>query len=284
MEICTNRAWVLIPCQANLTCKVVAEGNVSMKDTIRIAVYSLLLMVALFCLVPAALAGDVSMALNDPPSNNILDNVYVGPYNATNTTTGGSMQVICDDFRDESNYNNYTYTQTSFTNLSSSLGSTLWGSVLLGQGYSSNYIIGLYDQAAWLATGMMNLSSTQQAYYAFALWAVFDPTDVLNYLRNAGDTSACNAIFGGHQNCSSSSTVMAGGILYAAQQNYMNGDYSNLVLLTPIGCSPTGCQEQEFFEFVPEGGSALLYLMLAGIACLGAVWQSRRGTGMIQPA
>jgi hypothetical protein len=247
-----------------------------MRNTIRIPVLGVLLVVALFCLAPAAVAGDVHMALNDPPSNNIMDNIYVGPYNATNTDTGGSMKVICDDFRDESNYNTYAYTQVSFSNLGSSLGSTLWGSSLLRQGDSQSYIMGLYDQAAWLAEGMLSLSSGQQAYYAFALWAVFDPSDVLSYLRSFGDTNACNAIFGGHQNCSSSSVVQAGGILYNAQQNYMNGDYSNLVILTPVGCSLTGCQEQEFFMVAPEGGSALLYLSFAGLICFALVRQSRR--------
>ncbi len=254
-----------------------------MRNKLQITLGSLLLLVAVFYVTPMAFAGNVNMALNDPPSNNILDNVYVGPYNATNTATGGSMQVICDDFRDESNYSSYSYTQVSFSNLGNNLGSTLWGSILLHQGDGANYIMGLYEQAAWLAEGMINLSSNQQAYYAFALWAVFDPSDVLNYLRGFGDTNACNAIFGGHQNCSSTSTVQAGGILYSAQQNYTNGDYSNLVLLTPVGCSLTGCQEQEFFELVPEGGTAVMYLLLAGLTCFGAVWQSRR-TARVTPS
>jgi hypothetical protein len=34
------------------------------------------------------------------------------------------MQVICDDFKDESDYNRATYMTNSF----SSLGATLWGS------------------------------------------------------------------------------------------------------------------------------------------------------------
>jgi hypothetical protein len=255
-----------------------------MRNSIRVSLFGLLLAMALLGLAPAALAGNVHMALNDPPSNNIMDNIYVGPYNATNTDTGSAMKVICDDFRDESNYNTYTYTQVSFSNLGSNLGSTLWGSTLMHQGDSQSYIMGLYEQAAWLAEGMLTLSSGQQAYYAFALWAVFDPADVLNYLRSFGDTSACNAIFGGHQNCSSSSVAQAGGILYTAQQNYMNGDYSNLVIMTPTGCSLTGCQVQEFFLVAPEGGSALLYVLLAGSVCFAVIRQSRRGGNLMTSA
>ncbi len=59
-----------------------------MRNTIRVSLFGMMLAVALFCLAPAALAGNVHMALNDPPSNNIMDNIYVGPYNATNTDTG----------------------------------------------------------------------------------------------------------------------------------------------------------------------------------------------------
>ena len=250
-----------------------------MRNRFQITISSLLLLVGVFCIAPMAFAGNVNMALNNPPSNNMLDNIYVGPYNATNTTTGGSMQVICDDFRDESNYNSYSYTQVSFSNLGSNLGNTLWGSLLLHEGQSASQIMGLYEQAAWLAEGMINLSGSQQAYYAFALWAVFQPRQVLTYLGLMGDFGACNAIFGGHQNCSLLSAVQAGSILDTAQHNYMNGNYSNLVILTPIGCSLVGCAEQEFFQVVqtvPEGGTALMYLLLAGLACFIAVRQSRR--------
>ena len=275
VKICLGKVWGE-QISSQTAPQDVREDKHSMRNSIRISLFGVLLVVALACVAPAALAGNVHMALDDPPSNNIMDNVYVGPYNATNTDNGTAMQVICDDFRDESNSNSYSYTQVSFSNLGSSLGSTLWGSTLLRQGDSQNYIMGLYEQAAWLAEGMLSLSAGQQAYYAFALWAVFDPADVLTYLRSFGDVNACNAIFGGHQNCSSSSIAQAGGILYSAQQNYMNGNYSNLVILTPVGCTLTGCQEQEFFMVAPEGGSALLYLLLAGVVCFGIVRQSRR--------
>ncbi len=231
----------------------------------------LLMLVALFSLAPAALAGTVRAQLNDPPSSNVLDGIYVGPYNGTNLQTGGSMQVICDDFKDESNYSPATYTTNSF----SSLGSTLWGSSLLSQHYTMGQVTALYEQAGWLAFGVMSTTGTQQGYYSYALWAVFDPSDVLTWLYNAHDWAACNAIFG-DSSCTSSHPA-AGSLLYDAEQDYMSRDYSDLLILTPGGCGQAGCsQEQEFFEFVPEGGSPLLYLLLAGLSCFVAIWRSRR--------
>lgn len=229
----------------------------------------LLAMATLFCLSSFALADNVTAQLNDPPSNNILDNIYVGPYSATNVQTGASMSIICDDFKDESNYSQATYTTNSF----STLGNTLWGSSLLHQGDTMSQVTALYEQAGWLVFGMINATGAQQGYYSYALWAVFDASDVLNWLKNANDMAACNAVFG--NNCSSTHAG-AGSLLYSAQQNYASGNYSNLLILTPNGCTAAGCPEQEFFELVPEGGSALLYLLLSGFACFGAVWYSKR--------
>ncbi len=228
-----------------------------------------LALVLLFCWGPAAFAGTVSAQLNDPPSSNVLDGIYVGPYNGTNLQTGGSMQMICDDFKDASDYKAATYTTNSF----STLGSTLWGSSLLRQGDTMTQITALYEQAGWLAIGMIHATGAQQGYYSYALWAVFDPTDVLSWLYNAHDWAACNAVFG-NRSCTSSQAA-PGSLLYSAEQNYMDGNYSNLMILTPNGCG-INCPEQEFFVFVPEGGAPLLYLVLAGLACFVAVCRSRR--------
>jgi hypothetical protein len=228
-----------------------------------------LVVATVICLSSFLVAGNVSAQISDPPSNNILDNIYVGPYTATNVQTGASMSIICDDFKDESNYNPATYTTNSF----STLGNTLWGSSLLHQGDTMSQVTALYEQAGWLVFGMINATGAQQGYYSYALWAVFDASDVLTWLKNANDMAACNAVFG---NSCTSTHAGAGSLLYSAQQNYASGNYSNLLILTPTGCTAAGCPEQEFFQLVPEGGSALLYLVLSGFACFGAVWYSKR--------
>ena len=233
-----------------------------------------LIAAALSCLVPVAFAGTASLQINNPPSSNVLDGIYVGPYGATNTQTGAAVQIICDDFKDKSNYNPSDYTINTF----SSLGSTLWGAYLQSQGRGSQ-ITTLYSEAGWLALAMLNFTGTQQGYYSYALWAVFDPTDVFNWLKSSNDTAACKAVFG--NNCTSTS-VSAGSLLYNAQQNYGNKNYSNLLIYTPKGCGVVGsCLEQEFFQRVPvpEGGSALLYFVLAGVSCFGAMFFSRRQIG-----
>jgi len=223
-----------------------------------------LMLVALLFLVPSGFAGTVNLQINNPPSNNVLDGIYVGAYSATDTQTHAPTQIICDDFKDDSNYNPANYTVNTF----STLGSTLWGSGAAIQ----------YKEAAWLTLGMLNKSGVTQGYYSYAIWAVFAPGEVLSWLKSYNDTAACNAVFG--NNCTGTAAA-AGSLLYTAQQNYMNGgNYSNFLILTPQGCSSTGCPEQEFFEPmpVPEGGSALIYLLIAGIACFGAMFYSRRRT------
>jgi hypothetical protein len=216
------------------------------------------------CLVPGAFAGTVNLQISNPPSNNVLDGIYVGAYSATNTATGSQTQIICDDFKDDSNFNASSYTVHNFGNFVG----TVWGS-----GAAS-----LYQEAAWLTLGMLNQSGAQQGYYSYAIWAVFDPSDVASWLTKYGDVTACNAVFGSGSWGQSGCTAGSGGLLAsAAGQQYYQGEFSNFLILTPT-CSagPGTCQEQEFFQLVPEGGSAIVYLLIAGLSCCVAMFYSRR--------
>ena len=210
-------------------------------------------------------ASTLQAQMNNPPSNNILENVYVGPYSFTNLSNSSSFQMICDDFKDETNFNPATYTVRSFD--PNNLGGTVWGSM--------QNAAALYEQAGWLAAGMMTKTGFTQGEYHFALWAVFDPADVIAWLKNFGDGAGiCNDVFGAGNNCGS--TNITGGLLLQAEQNYSSGNYSNMLILTPP-CTGPSCSEQEFIMFnAPDGGSASMYLGLAGIACMAAVYQSRR--------
>lgn len=231
-----------------------------------------LMMGVMLCLAPNLFAG-TSLQINDPPSNNVLDGIYVGSYSATNTATGAQTQIICDDFKDESDYNNSTYTVNTFN----SLGSTLWGSSLMKQGDSLAQITTLYEEAAWLTLGMLAKNGSTQGYYSYAIWAVFDPTDVANWLTQYGDSTACNAVFGTGSWGAGGCTKGSGGLeALAAGQQYFSGEFSHFNILTPTcGSGPGSCPEQEFFQLVPEGGSSLIYLLLAGISCFGAIFYSR---------
>lgn len=229
-------------------------------------VWWLMAVAVLLCLAPSAFAGTISMQINDPPSNNILDGIYVGAYSATNTSTGAQTQIICDDFKDDSNYNQATYTVHNFTNLVG----TVWGAGALTH----------YEEAAWLTLGMLQQTGAEQGYYSYAIWSLFDPSGVASWLTSQGDSAACNNVFGSGSWGNSGCTAGSGGLLAsAAGQQYSQGEFSNFLILTPT-CSagPGTCQEQEFFQLqpVPEGGSALIYLGLAGITCFGAMAHNRR--------
>jgi hypothetical protein len=221
----------------------------------------------LLCLGPRAIAQTETLQINDPPSNNILDNIYVGSYSATNTQTGAGVQIVCDDFQDNSDYNAATYTVNTFN----SLGNTLWGK-------NNPNATQQYDEAAWLTLQMLGQSGNQQGYYSYAIWAVFDPTDVANWLTKHNDMGACNAVFGGGSWNSGQCNGGSGGYLkMASTQTYTAGEFSNFIILTPQGCNGAGtCPEQEFLLLVPEGGTAATYLLLAGICCFGAIFIRNR--------
>jgi hypothetical protein len=222
----------------------------------------------LLCFVPRLLGQELQ--IDNPPSNNVLDGIYVGSYSASDLTTGGSLQIVCDDFKDNSDFNASSYTTNTF----SSLGSTLWGSYLLGNGGTLTQVTTLYDESAWLTLGMLKQTGTEQGYYSYAIWAIFDASDVAAWLTRYGDSSACNAVFGAGSWSGGKCTAGTGGLVgSAASQTFTSGEFSNLLILTPNGCTsgPGSCPEQEFFEVVAEGGTAALYLLLAGSACFGAI-------------
>jgi len=232
----------------------------------------------LVCFAPYALAQQVNLQITDPPSNNILDYIYVGSYSATNTQTNVGVQIICDDFKDNSNYQAYTYTVNSF----SDLGNTLWGQYLAGKD-SSSQIANLYSEAAWLAMQVLGQTGTQQGYYSYAVWAIFAPNEVASWLTtySSDGGTACNTVFGAGSWSSNTCHVGTGGLVGKAVgqlSSFYSGEFANVLILTPNGCSAPGtCQEQEFFEIVAEGGTAAMGVFLCAVCALGALFfRSRR--------
>ena len=251
---------------ANCANSPAAECARKTKMRARSQMYWYLGVVVLLCSAPRALGQELQ--INNPPSTNIMDGIYVGSYGATDLSTGGSVQITCDDFKDNSDFNAASYTTTAFSSLGTSLGSTLWG--------SSGATLTQYEQAAWLVLGMLKQTGMQQGYYSYAIWAVFDSIDVANWFTSHGDAGACNAVFGtGAWGSGCNSKGGTGGLLAGATgQTYTLGEFSNVLILTPTGCKngPGSCPEQEFFEVVAEGGSAVMYLLLAGLSCFGAIF------------
>ena len=202
---------------------------------------------ALLCFAPCAFANSLTMT---GAGNNVMDNVYVGPYYAT-VNGVQNTPVICDDFADES-YLGHTWNYTA--NNFSTLGNALWGN------QTNNY-----DAAAWLTLQMLSLNgnpsnATQVGYLSFAIWSLFDGSNALKGL-NSTQLAGVNAWLG------------------KVPLNLLPGEFANFLLLTPQGCTagPGSCPGQEFMMLVPEGGSGAMYLLLAGLSCFAALLFRRRG-------
>jgi hypothetical protein len=201
---------------------------------------------ALLCFAPCALASS-SLTMTGA-GNNVMGNVYVGPYYATVNGVANTA-VICDDFVDESYIgHSWNYTANNF----STLGSALWGN------QTNNY-----DAAAWLTVQMLSLNgkpgnATQVGYLSYAIWSLFYG-GALNGL-NSTQLAGVNAWLGN------------------VPLNLTPLQFANFVILTPQGCTngPGSCPGQEFMMMVPEGGAAGMYLLLAGLSCLGGMLFRRR--------
>ena len=240
--------------------------------------------VAAICLAATGLA-QTSVTLTGPPPGYVYDNIYMSPYYAT---VGGATNtpVICDDFADESRIGStWNSTVTSFSNITST--NTSWG--VAGANTQLYGAVGyLFGQVLAAPSG-----SLSQVVDSFEMWAVFDPKGVQNYLATTSvgsgapisTTALCNMIFGA---CTSSAAASPGGLLGALlQQNFSASTFSKLIVLSPNNSNGTlcaagqgKCAAQEFIAFsVPEGGTAVMYLLLAGFCRAGAMHMRSRSIG-----
>lgn len=210
--------------------------------------------------VPAAFADSATLKLTSA-GNNVMDGVYVGPYLA-NITVGGvtqfNQQVICDDISDDSVVG---HTWSATVNTFADLSHTLWGTQILSHGGTIDQVNQLYNEAAWLAVTMMGLPSSQQGLYSFAIWAVFNPSAVQSIVSST-EWKAISSL-----------------ISTAQSQKYWKGEFANVLIYTPNSCTVGNCPAQEFLVVqTPEGGTALLYLLFAGLACMvGIRYRGRHG-------
>jgi hypothetical protein len=242
------------------------------------AIQKLLLVVtvAVLLLAPCALADSNTELYMTGAGNNIMDHLYVGPYDAT-VGNAENQRIICTDFADESDIGQkWAVTVNTF----SSLGSTLWGSYLMsraGGGLTLSQVTVLYKEAAWLTLQMLSgkNTATQVGYISYAIWYLFDPngttsnhTGVYQYL-NPTHNASCAEILPNLQQW-----------IIKAQNNYKSLTPSQLdafKIYSPLGCTvPGNCPAQEFFS-VPEGSSSATYLLLTGMLSLAAILFRRWG-------
>jgi len=246
--------------------------------------------VAVLLLTPLAFSqNSVSITLdNGGPYS--MGGLSVGPFNATQSVNNGpqqSVQIICDDFRHNVQRNeSWTANITSVTSLTNATTGLAWsgynagGSALFGFGYKGNETFTAlqgYLAMAYLASEMLPLSgnkgnATEVGYMAYAIWAIFDASAVKSWLNGHGAGNIWSQV----------QSLAEGALALAYNKNITQSQFAGWEILTPDcskhGSCPLGTP-QEFFEYVPvpEGGTAVMYLLLAGFACFGTMYfKSRR--------
>jgi PEP-CTERM motif len=205
------------------------------------------------CHAPTVLADSIGVSLTSG-GNNVVDGIYMGPYYAT-VNGVANTPVICDDFKDES------YVPESWSANVSSVASPS-GTFFSGQ---QNY-----DAVADLASQLFATSNkTTDANLQYAIWYIFDPTGVKNWLNSYSDSTTLGA-----------AESLAG---TAEGLTYTPGEFANYEILTPNGsmtCSTTSgevCPPQEFIVQTPEPGTFVL--LGFGMLMLGLLARRKRIAG-----
>lgn len=174
-----------------------------------------------------------------------IDGVAVGPGKP------GGPGMICDDFRDQiQKGENWTANgvQVSTLNSGNIAADTLFGSAIGLTGYA---------KLAYLVNQMFTTSLTgaQLSAYSQALW----------YITGGLTWSQINA---------AAKTLVTFAANYVKTNGNSLSHYANLWLYMP---NPKGAQEMWGLVSVPEGGAALMYLLLTGVSCVGAMFFRRAG-------
>lgn len=217
--------------------------------------------IALLCFAPCVFAQQ-TLELTGVNGNNYAG-IYIGPYDIQVGQNGPTYGMICDDFNDDINIGS-TWTAKPVSVSGATLSQTMFGGQ---QGALTGY-----EEVAALSYAILfgNQSPTANALMQYAIWAVFSPTAVQNWLM-AYDGS----------NFAADWKTIQGYITWASQHGSQSL-LSEFTVWTPQNCQSGKCGAQEMFQFVPEGGTALMYLLFAGIFCFGAMWMKSRRAGVLQ--
>ncbi len=198
--------------------------------------------------------------------NTVLDGIYISPYTAS--IDGVPTVVICDDFADEVGLNEAW--QTTMSTVANLAPNVKWATDPGVSGYIEQQS---YNEAAWLAGQLLSSSNpTQLGQISYAIWAVFDPTGVQNWLTAYHDTTTYNAIWG------------SGGLLSQAAAN-SGGDFSNVLVYTAVANSqPAGYGPPQEFLAVKTPEPSSLAILGVDFTCLGIVVAFLRRRGVIAAA
>jgi hypothetical protein len=238
-----------------------------MKKSVR-CLASVIFAVALCCVLPA-LGQNSSLSFNGGYQGDVwcggsegcvATGFYDGVINGQQVGPGGAggLGMICDD------YNRNIYPGESWSangidaaNLNSgNINLTEFGKQL------GNQAIQVYTEMAYLVNQAFttNPNSTQQSNISQAIW----------YLTGGVTWSQLSS--GAQSLVTCAMTLWQNGSISLSQ-------FANLMLYTPTGNGSLGAgPPQEMWGQalgVAEGGAALIYLLLAGVACFGAMFYSR---------
>jgi hypothetical protein len=218
----------------------------------------------ILCFAPSAF-GQAALTLNNG-GNDVMGGVYVGPYNFTLTNDSQSLQVqlICDDAASEvfvgESWNVTLATFPSLTNIK----------------FPSANQTESYEEIAWLVQQMYaNIGNANTVGdIQWAIWDVFDggvsSNDPWGALSSTDQASVQNWL------------TQAG-----MSSNYSTGNYSNVVIFTPVpGTQPAQYgSPQEYFGLktpaiaAPEPGT--LAMLGIGLFALGSL--ARRKWNLSRP-
>jgi hypothetical protein len=180
--------------------------------------------------------------------NGIGTGFYAGTFNGVAAVPG----MICDDFYDHIQAgDSWTANGVLVSTLTAgNIGNTLFGN-------DSGFGVAGYQKLAYLVNDMFQNgpgNPNLQGFISQAIW----------YLTSnaVGPGIALTTLDQGAQN-----------LINNLPGNLPNlSTYTNLYLYTAF---PSGQTSQEMWG-VPEGGAALMYLLLAGVTCFGAMFYTRR--------
>jgi hypothetical protein len=200
-----------------------------------------------FFVLVAMLISSATLRANTLPvvfnngGSNAMGGVYVGPYNLT--VGGQSMQLVCDDF------------------LSTVVNGETWNAVTSTYPTLSNVkFSGLvqYEEIGYLVQQMFaNITNpTVVGYISWAVWDVFDP----------GVSS-----HDPYGTLTSTQQAQINSWLTQASNSYSTGNYSNLMVYTPVAGSqvPFGAgPPQEYIGIIPAPEPSTVLLVAFGLAGL----------------
>jgi hypothetical protein len=219
--------------------------------------------------VPMSFNGYYSAVSCAGPEGCVGAGLYGGTVNGV--SVGPNNQVagmVCDDY-----FDNITPGETWKANgvSAGSLTASNIGSLTLFGTKMGSAAIQDYTEIAYLISQMFfgNPTQGQQAAISEAIWYI-----------SSGGVSNSGALSSTEQGYL---TAAVGA--WANGQGINLGQYAGLYIYTPTPQAPGEAQEMWSTVPVPEGGTALGYLLLAGLCCFGAMFlRSRRQSGSISAA